>query len=100
MCAKRSLQQPASAVSRRETLRPSLALVNTVRSRYRVLRVAMGRPIPRSVDRNDAGRNATSVKGSSPVKHLFPEWPSKYEAAKATPLHWRGTPGVQAHGMY
>jgi hypothetical protein len=89
---------------------------NTVRSRYRVLRAAMGRPIPRSVDRNCAGPKAkpkgSSLKGSSPDKHNLPWWPSVYAAAKAIP-EWRstharvcerenphGTTGVQDLGMY
>jgi len=107
MCAKQSLQQPVSAVARREAAPPSLTPGNTIRSGYRVLREAMGRPIPRSVHRDDAGRNATSrdssVKGTSPVKCFLPEWPSNYGAAKATPVYGpavSGTPGVQAHGMY
>ncbi len=83
---------------------PSLARVNTVRSRYRVLRAAMGRPIPRSVNRNYAGPNAKSVKGSSSDKQYVPWWPSVYRAAKATP-EWNspnphGTTGVQDLGMY
>lgn len=104
MCAKQSLQQLVSAASCRETVRPSLTLGNThenIRSRYRVLRADVQRCPVRSVDRDAAGRNATSVKGSSPVKRYLPEWPSNYVAAKATLLsHERSTPGVQAHGMY
>src|SRR5208283_388308 len=83
---------------------------NTVRSGYRVLRAAMGRPIPRSVDRNHAGRNAkpegSSVKRLSPVKHVSLWWPSQYEEAKATPavpaqpVQGTGTTGVREHGMY
>ena len=46
-------------------------------SRYRVLR-GLSRGSLRSVDRECAGRNASCVKGSSPVKHPVPWWPSKY----------------------
>lgn len=77
-------------------------------SLYRVLR-GPRRRVLRSVDRDDAGRNAkpekgSSVKGSSPDKRNLPWWPSKYVAAKAAPK-WnfvspRGTTGVQDHGMY
>ena len=73
-------------------------------SQYRVLRAAVPRGTPRSVDRNCAGRNATSVKGLSPDKQLFPWWPSYYEDAKATPeatlVVAAGTTGVRDHGMY
>ena len=95
---------------------PSPARGNTVRSRYRVLRAAMGRPIPRSVNRDCAGPKAkprgSSLKGSSPDNQIVPWWPSVYEAAKATP-EWsstqaqalelpnpHGTTGVQDLGMY
>ena len=95
---------------------PSPARGNTVRSRYRVLRAAMERSIPRSVDRNCTGPKAkpkgSSLKGSSPDKHSVPWWPSVYVAAKATP-EWKpestalsnlpsphGTTGVQDLGMY
>ena len=83
---------------------PSPARGNTVRSRYRVLRV-MGRPIVRSVDRDCAGPKALSgLKGSSPDKHYVPWWLSVYIATKATPV-WNfesphGTTGVQDLGMY
>lgn len=79
----------------------SLAPGNTlIRSGYRVLRADVRRRPARSVDRDDAGRNASSVKGSSPVKLHLPEWPSDYEAAKATPgSSGPGTPGVLDHGM-
>ena len=110
MCAKQSLKQPAGArlLNFREcenSIASSPVPGNTVRSGYWVQRAAMGRPIPRSVDRDDIGRNAkpegSSVKGSSPVKRNCPGWPSKYAAAKATPqTSVRGTLGVQAHGMY
>ena len=49
---------------------------------YQVLRVAVSRGTPRSVDRECAGRNASSVKVSSQGSHLFPWWPSQYEEAK------------------
>jgi hypothetical protein len=84
---------------------------NTIRSGYRVLRAVMGRPIPRSVDRNHAGRNAKpegfSVKRLSPVKRGSLWWPSQYAEAKAIPERKaifvagpEGTTGVREHGMY
>lgn len=94
----------------------SLVSGNTERSLYQVLRGAP-RGVRRSVDREYAGRNATSVKESSPDKHPIPWWPSQYEEAKATSVmqraqraaHWPDgneqrrtidTTGVQDHGMY
>ncbi len=100
MCAKQSLKQPASAKVDREIALFSLVPVNTVRSGYHSWRVSP-RGAARSPVRNDAGRNALSgVKVSSPVKHVIPEWPSKYAVAKATPASTAGTLGVQVHGMY
>jgi hypothetical protein len=98
----------------------SLASGNTERSLYRVLRAALPRGSPRSVDRECAGRNASSVKGSSPDKHAVTWWPSQYEEAKAVSKGPRdrvrsaevspsgrtlqrrpfGTTGVQDHGMH
>jgi hypothetical protein len=107
MCAKQSLRQPASArvefnlPSANKIQLSSLAPVNTVRSGYHNWRSTL-RGVGRSPVRNDAGRNALSgVKVSSPVKQVFPVWPSKYAAAKATlPTPVRSTLGVQVHGMY
>lgn len=107
MCAKQSLRQPASArmgfMSPLATKIPfsSLAPENTIRSGYPSWR-STPRGAERSPARNDAGRNALSgVKVSSPVKLTVPGWPSKYVAAKATPLSLlRGALGVQVHGMY
>lgn len=99
---------------------PSPVRGNTLGSRYRVLREVPSRGGPRSVDRECAGRNAMSVKGSSPDKQNFSWWPSQYEEAKAAPIdlgfpsgsvayassdsarprHRIGTTGVQDHGMY
>jgi hypothetical protein len=101
MCAKLSCIQPES-----ESLSPG----KSIRSGYRVLRCSP-RGEERSVNRNQAGRNAkpegSSVKGSSPVKHTGPWWPSHYVDAKAAPkrnavrLRWpEGTTGVQDHGMF
>jgi hypothetical protein len=92
---------------------------NTYGSPYRVLRPSP-RGAGRSVDRECAGRNATSVKGSSPEKHPVLWWPSHYEEAKAAsntrrvprrtavrgalrPSRLRrvkDTTGVHDHGMY
>jgi hypothetical protein len=106
MCAKQSLKQP---VGRRafgfrvcEIQMPkSPTPENTIRTGYHNWR-STPRGVGRSPVRNDAGRNALSgVKVSSPVNQPVPGWPSKYEAAKATPLTLvRGTLGVQVHGMY
>jgi hypothetical protein len=117
MCVTRLLL--TSGCGRRETAGPSPVGGNTSRSSYRVLRGAP-RGVLRSVDRNCAGRNATSVKGSSPDNHFFPWWPSVYPAAKAASRpgwapagaarksvsdctlqrNGMGTTGVQDHGMY
>jgi hypothetical protein len=97
----------------------SLVSGNSERSLYRVLRF-VPRGAERSVDRECAGRNATSVKGLSPDNQVFPWWPSQYEEAKAAPGLMRvpcwtavesvfdstqqhvnfGTTGVLDHGMY
>jgi hypothetical protein len=109
MCAKhfKSVSTSRCGDSSRDEL-PSPARGNTIRSRYRVLRAAVGRPTPRSVDRDCAGPKAkpkgSSLKGSSPDKQHVPWWPSYYEDAKATP-EWdypspHGTTGVQDLGMY
>ena len=104
---------------RRAAAEPSPVGANTFGSSYRVLR-GSSRGGLRSVDRNRAGRNAASVKGSSPDKQAFSWWPSNYAAAKATSesprVHvWTaavspqgrtlqrrlsGTTGVLDHGMY
>ena len=104
MCAKQSYHLPADARGGLTAVISSSARGNTVRSRYRVLG-ALPRGNGLSVDRECAGRNATSVKGSSPEKHYVPRWSSKYEAAKTIPrvtdtvATW-GIAGVQDHGMY
>ncbi len=101
MCAKINFYQPTGAVTPLNVSTPSPVPENTFGSGYRVLRDAMGRPIPRSVDRDCAGRNATSVKGSSPEKQYLPWWPSEYVAAKATSIRsLMDATGVQDHGMY
>ena len=105
MCAKHFkpvLTSRCGDVSEDKT--PSPVRGNTVRSRYRVLGV-LPRGSGLSVDRNCAGPKAkskeTSLKGSSPVKHYIPWWPSKYVAAKAAPMtSVVGTTGVQDLGMY
>jgi hypothetical protein len=103
----------------RTTSRRSPASGNTFGSLYRVLR-GSSRGALRSVDRECTGRNAQSVKGSSPDKQFFTWWPSKYGSAKATSKGPRvpvgtgaasgapaalqrrpfGTTGVQDHGMF
>lgn len=94
MCAGKSYQQPTDVSS---------VTGNTVRSVYRVLR-GSPRGGLRSVNRNPAGRNATSVKGLSPVKHFSLWWPSNYVAAKAISENHTAsvifdTTGVRGHGM-
>ena len=92
MCAGQSCNQPTDASS---------VMGKPVRSMYRVLR-GSSRGARRSVDRDHAGRNARSVKGLSPEKHLSWWWPSNYSAAKAASLNveFSGTTGVRDHGMY
>jgi hypothetical protein len=105
MCARRSWHQPTgeSPVRGNRDSKAANGRSRSTPSRYRVLReYFLSRGRPRSVDRECAGRNASSVKVSSPVKHFVPWWPSKYAAAKATstsPVDV-GTTGVQVHGMY
>ena len=106
MCARKSFCQPAGVDLTSGDAEPSPVRGNTVRSRYRVLRLAP-RGVGRSVDRDHAGRNAKSVKVLSPVKNASPRWPSKYEAAKATlkpgkaqAFERKGAAGVRVHGMY
>ena len=74
---------------------------NTIRPGYRVLRAAMGRPIPRSVNRDCASHNALSgVKVSSPDKQLISVVAMRVLRSEATPgdLVSTGTTGVQVHG--
>jgi hypothetical protein len=117
MCVTKLLL--TSGCGRRATVTPSPVGGNTFWSLYRVLR-GSPRGALRSVDRNCSGRNAPSVKVSSPDKQLFPWWPSNYGAAKAasdgprvpcvtaevsppgrTPQRRpSGTTGVQVHGMF
>ena len=82
---------------------------NTRTSQYRVLRAAPPRGGPRSVDRDCAGRNATSVKDVEPRQSThFRGGRARMDdrlnsgQAKATPvpLAGKGTTGVQDHGMY
>jgi hypothetical protein len=117
MCAKHFKSVSTSRCGNAsEESTPSPARGNTVRSRYRVLRAALGRLNPRSVDRDCAGPKAkpkgSSLKGSSPDKPYVPWWPSNYAAAKAIPersparakangyANPHGTTGVQDLGMY
>ncbi len=70
-------------------------------SRYRVLR-GLSRGSLRSVDRECAGRNASCVKGLSPVKRHLPWWPSESNDREGS-IGCRktvGTTGVLDHGMY
>jgi len=108
-----------SGCGRRATAEPSPVGGSTSGSPYRVLR-GSPRGALRSVDRDCAGRSATSAKVSSPDKQPLPWWPSVYAAAKAASGTKRvpqgtaarrvvsaglqrrvlGTTGVQVHGMY
>ena len=104
MCARQSWHQPAGESPVRESRVPVGAAYSCDQrtpSRYRVLREALSRGRPRSVDREYAGRNAPSVKVSSPEIQYLPWWPSTYVAAKAAPAIRKdtGTTGVQVHGM-
>jgi hypothetical protein len=81
--------------SRREAQRPGTF-------RYRVLRAATPRGAPRSVDRKCAGRNASSVKVSSPDRHLtFVVADQVLSREGSIDRRWMiDTTGVQVHGMY
>jgi hypothetical protein len=74
-------------------------------SRYRVLRGA-SRGVLRSVDRECAGRNATSVKDVEPRQTAFSVvaehvWPSPgSRLSEGSTSREAGTTGVQDHGMY
>ena len=75
-------------------------------SRYRVLRVAAPRGAPRSVDRECAGRNATSVKAVEPrqflrsvvAEHVCPSPGSRLSEGSIS--REAGTTGVRDHSMY
>jgi hypothetical protein len=77
-----------------------------VLSRYRVLRAAPSRGGPRSVDRECAGRNATSVKEVEPrqshssvvAEQLCPRPGNRLSEGSTS--REAGTTGVQDHGMY
>ena len=72
-CAVKDAPYPAGeSPARGNRLRPGAAKScdRADASRYRVLREVLSRGSPRSVDRECAGRNASSVKVSSPVKHI------------------------------
>ena len=104
MCARQSWHQPAGESPVRESRVPvetANCCDQRTPSRYRVLREALSRGRPRSVDREYAGRNAPSVKVPSPEIQYLPWWPSTYVAAKAAPAIRKdtGTTGVQVHGM-
>ena len=73
-----------------------------VPSRYRVLREALSRGSPRSVDRECAGRNASSVKVSSPVKHIRSVVAEHVCSSEGSidGLRAVDTTGVQVLGMY
>ena len=70
-------------------------------SSYRVLR-GLSRGRLRSVDRECAGRNASCVKGSSPVKLNVPWWPSESTNREGNIGGQKtvGTTGVIDHGLY
>ena len=75
-------------------------------SRYRVLRAASPRGGPRSVDRECAGRNATSVKDVEPrqsARSVVAErvWMDRgNSASEGSTSLTAGTTGVQDHSMY
>ena len=77
--------------------------------RYRVLRAAPPRGGPRSVDRDCAGRNATSVKEVEPRQSfrfrggragIVDRRNSGHAKAAPASFSGRGTTGVQDHGMH
>ena len=105
MCAKRSWHQPAGESPAREN-RPRPEAVDNcdraVASRYRVLRAVLPRGIPRSVDRECAGRNATSVKVVEPrqTDNFRGGRASMRKRRQHRPSQTIDTTGVQDHGMY
>jgi hypothetical protein len=102
MCAKKLVTASrCEDVSDDKTSSPAPG--NTVRSGYRVLRAVMGRPIPRSVNRDCASRKAFSgLKVSSPDKQLISVVAMRVCRSEATPgdLASTGTTGVQVHGEF
>ena len=106
MCVQPKSVNTSKCDNASEESTSSFARRNTIRSRYRVLCAAMGRPIPQSVDRDCAGRNAkpkgSSVKGSSSDKQPNFVVAERLLISEGT-IRWRmpsGTTGVQDHGMY
>lgn len=109
---------PASGSESVETTRPSPVRGNRATggaafscdlrapSRYRVLRAAPLRGGPRSVDRECAGRNATSVKAVEPrqsVRSVVAEHVSSKPGnrpSEGSTSREAGTTGVQDHSMY
>src|SRR5689334_348062 len=80
---------------------PSPVCGNTERSQYRVLR-GLPRGRRRSVDRDCAGRNASSVKGSSPDNQSFSVVAEQVWSSEGStgPGNRVGTTGVLDRGMY
>lgn len=94
MCAQPNLYQPTDESS---------VIGKSYGSMYRVLRAAVSRDIPRSVHRDHAGRNATSVKGLSPDKqsNFCGGRASMWTRRQHRNTQWvSGTTGVRDHGMY
>ena len=105
MCAKKLVTASrCEDVSEDKTSSPVPG--KTIESGYRVLRAAMGRPIPRSVNRDCAGRNAkprgSSVKVSSPDKRFISVVVERVFRSEDSTKgnHSLGTTGVLGHGMY
>jgi hypothetical protein len=104
MCARPSWQKLAGvspASGNRQRYRAASSGEIGPSSEYRVLRV-LSRDTARSVDREHAGRNASSVKVSSPVKQSRSVVAEQLCSSEGNTRRHRplGTTGVQVHGMY
>ena len=93
----------------RATVDAAIGCYHRALSQYRVLRAVPSRGGPRSVDRDCAGRNATSVKDVEPRQTVHfrggraligDRLDSGHAKATPAPFDGRGTTGVQDHGMY
>lgn len=102
MCVVESCAQPVGESPTREngtTEEVASSCSSGESSRYRVLGVA-SRGAGLSVDRDCAGRNASSVKVSSPDNILRGGGPSMQQGTQHRRLQSVGATGVQVHGMY
>ena len=108
-CGRADEARTSPVCENRATVGAASCCYHRALSQYRVLRAVPPRGGPRSVDRDCAGRNATSVKDVEPRQssnfrggraRMADRLNSGH--AKSTPASrkGKGTTGVQDHGMY